>query len=192
AHSLRRALGEASRAGRGTGITLGRLSPDDVNELVRASGADASELGPMFFEESAGVPFFLTEYLAAVRADPSDEGIPAGVRDLLASRVGAVGGEPGQVLVAAAVIGRPFDADVVRTASGRGAEGVAAALDELVARGLLSVAGEAYDFTHPKLREYVYDSATPARRRLLHGRAADAFARASRRPPELAALAAQH
>src|SRR5581483_3978944 len=53
-------------------------------------------------------------------------------------------------------------------------------------------AGDHYDFTHPKLRDYAYDSATHARRRLVHARTGAAFARRERRHPELAAVAAQH
>jgi tetratricopeptide (TPR) repeat protein len=183
-------LGEAGRAGRGTGITLGRLSVSNVGELVRASGADA--LATTLWEESAGVPFFLTEYLTAVLHDPSAAQLPAGVRDLLASRVGDVSRTAAQVMTAAAVIGRPFDPEIVRETSGRSREEVASALDELSEHGLVVFADDAYDFTHPKLREYVYGAATLARRRLLHGRAAVTFLRDTRRHPDSAALAAHH
>ena len=191
AHPLRRTFGEASRDGRATGITLGRLTADDVADLVRASGADAGALSESLYKESAGVPFFLTEYLATIGVSGSG-GLPAGVRDLLASRVAALSGMAGQVLTAAAVIGRPFDPDLVRDASGRSPDEVASALDELVAHGLVAPAGSDYDFTHPKLREYAYESATHARRRLVHARVGAAFARAARRIPSAAGFAAMH
>jgi len=189
AHPLRRSYAQAGRDGRAAGITLGRLSPEDVAELVRASGADV-DTG--LFEESAGVPFFVTEYLAALRAGGDEARLPSGVRDLLASRVEGLSRTAKQVLTAAAVIGRPFEPDVARAASGRSPEETAAAIDELVAHGLLAAADDHYDFTHPKLREYAYDSATHARRRLVHGRTGAAFARGVRRHPVLAAVAAQH
>jgi tetratricopeptide (TPR) repeat protein len=189
AHPLRRSFGEARRDGRATGITLGRLSPDDVRDLVRAAGAKDA-VSASLFEESAGVPFFLTEYLATMGT--TDSGLPAGVRDLLASRVSALSGMAAQVLTASAVIGRPFDPDLVRDASGRSPEEVAAALDELAAHGLVAASDGEYDFTHPKLREYSYASATHARRRLVHARVGASSARAARRHPELAAVAALH
>ena len=189
AHALRRSFAQASRDGRATGITLGRLSAGDVAELVRASGA---EIDVALFEESAGVPFFVTEYLAAVRTGGDDARLPAGVRDLLASRVEGLSRTAKQLLNAAAVIGRPFEPDIVRDASGRSPDETAAAIDELVTHGLLAATGEHYDFTHPKLREYAYDSATHARRRLVHARTGAAYARRVRRRPELAAVAAQH
>jgi tetratricopeptide (TPR) repeat protein len=114
------------------------------------------------------------------------------VRDLLASRIQSVSPAAGQVLTAAAVIGRAFDTRSVREASGRSDEEVVASLDELTAHALLAETADHYDFTHPKLREYVYESTTLGRRRLLHGRVARATERGSKRRPELAAIAAQH
>jgi tetratricopeptide (TPR) repeat protein len=67
-------------------------------------------------------------------------------------------------------------------------------MEGLVAHGLVrEVAGgePAYDFTHEKLRALVYDGVGPARRRLLHGRVAQALGR-SGRSDEAAALMAQH
>jgi tetratricopeptide (TPR) repeat protein len=99
-----------------------------------------------------------------------------------------------QVLGAAAVIGRSFDLDTVREASGRGDEESVAALEELTAQGLvreLAGAEPAYDFSHQKLRALVYDGISLARRRLLHRRAAGAIARRGQ-DGEGAALVAQH
>jgi DNA-binding SARP family transcriptional activator len=188
AHPLRRAFAAASRDARATGMTLARLSQQDVTDLLRASGGDA-DMSRTLFEESAGVPFFVTEYLSAVG---TGDALPSGVRDLLASRVERVGRSAAQVLAAAAVVGRPFDLELVRAASGRSPDETAAAVDDLVAHGLLAAVGDLYDFTHPKLRDYAYESATHARRRLVHGRAGAAFARRARRRPDLAAIAARH
>lgn len=189
ANPLRRMLSDAMRAGTATGISLGRLSLPDVKDLLRATG-ERDELATTLFEETAGVPFFLAEYIRAGAIQPGT--LPPGVRDLLESRLDSVSRGAVQVLTAAAVIGRAFAPDVVRETSGRSDEEVAVGLDELVAHGLVAESGGAYDFSHPKLREYVYESATLARRRLLHGRAAEALARGARRRPELAALAAHH
>ncbi len=81
------------------------------------------------------------------------------------------------MLETAAVLGRTFDFEVVRAASGRGDDEVTDALDELVARGLVRELGDAYDFTHGKLRELVYEQTGRARRRLLHRRVAEALLR---------------
>jgi DNA-binding SARP family transcriptional activator/tetratricopeptide (TPR) repeat protein len=185
AHALRRMLADAERVGLATGIILQRLTEQDVDELVRLTGTDDG-IAATLFAETAGVPFFLSEYIK------SGERLPSGVRDLLASRVANVSAAASQVLTAAAVIGRAFDPRTVREASGRSEDEVVGALDELVASGLLAETGDAYDVTHPKLREFVYEDASLGRRRLLHARIAKALVRASRRRPELHALVAQH
>ena len=184
AHPLRRTLADANRLRLATPITLERLTVDDVRTLA----GDAQELTDTLYVETAGVPFFIVEYLHS----GSRGALPSGVRDLLASRVGAVGKGAAQILAAAAVIGRAFDPRAVREASGRNEAEITSALEELAEAGLVVESDDRYDFSHPKLREYVYGDLTLVRRRLLHGRTAKAFARQSRRAPELAALAALH
>jgi DNA-binding SARP family transcriptional activator/tetratricopeptide (TPR) repeat protein len=187
-HALRRMLASEQRASSAAAVSLGRLERADVASLVRL--VDASDaLGATLYDETAGVPFFVAEYL---RGDGSDEPMPTGVRDLLASRVERVGRGASQVLSAAAVLGRAFDPSTVRETSGRTDEEVAAALDELTALNLIAESDDRYDFTHPKLRSYVYEATTLGRRRILHARAAKALMRRARRHPELVALGAHH
>ena len=98
-----------------------------------------------------------------------------------------------QVLGAAATIGRSFDLDTVRQASGRSDEETVGALEELVAHGVVREVPGAeprYDFSHQKLRALVYDQTGLARRRLLHGRVAAAMS--SHPGRENTALVAQH
>jgi DNA-binding SARP family transcriptional activator len=188
-HRLRGLLAEARRSGRAAVLKLGRLDPEAVRELVgRTLGEeDSGALAPRLGGETEGLPLFLTEYLAAVtngELDPRSEAwaLPGGVHDLLRGRLAAVGETAGQVLAAAAVVGRSFDFDTVREASGRGEEETLLALEELVGRRLIleshdpQPGGPTYDFDHDKLRTLVYEETGLARRRLLHRRAAAALA----------------
>jgi tetratricopeptide (TPR) repeat protein len=95
------------------------------------------------------------------------------VREAVESRLDAVSETATQVLSAAAVIGRTFDVDTVRAASGRSGDEVAGALEELCARGLIVERDAAYDFGHERVRATVDERAGLARRRLLNGRVAD-------------------
>ena len=130
----------------------------------------------------------MLEYLAAVGEDGELPALlPGGARDLLAARVRGVGDAARQVLATAAVLGRSFDVDTVRAASGRSDEEAVAALEELAARGLVhEVAGDVYDFGHGLVRDLVYEQTSLARRRLLHRRVGEALAAAARgrRPQE--------
>ena len=103
-----------------------------------------------------------------------------------------------QLLTAAAVIGRSFDFDTLREASGRSEEETVTALEELHTMRLIrevqngtSEQALIYDFNHEKLRELVYEETSLARRRLLHRRIAEALVSRAHDPRESGALAGQ-
>jgi tetratricopeptide (TPR) repeat protein len=146
--------------------------------------------------ETRGLPMLVREYIEALRSagDSAEEGAqgleqadwwpPASVRDLLRARLQTVSEPTRQMLTAAAVLGSDNDADLLRAVSGRGEDEIVEAIDEALARSLLTeipppAAGQApsYGFPYEALRRTAYESATLARRRLLHGRAADILTR---------------
>ena len=187
-HRLRRLAAEARRTGHGHLLELGRLDAAEVAELVGAVAPDRAGAAGLLHERTEGLPFLVLEYLAAVAGDGELPALPpGGARDLLAARVRGVGDTARQVLAAAAVLGRSFDVDTARAASGRSDEEAVAALEELAARGLVhEVAGDVYDFGHGLVRDLVYAQTSLARRRLLHRRVGEALAAAARgrRPKE--------
>ena len=176
AHPARRILAEAVREGLGGTIGLDRLAPGDVEELAAFAGAPAALAGRLF-EETGGLPFFVVEYLDARTGDDVALALPPGVRGLLESRLAATSEVGGQMLAAAAVIGRRFDVDLIREVSGRSDEEVVTALEELAGRGILAETdGASYGFRHEQARQVAYELASAGRRRLLHRRAGDALA----------------
>lgn len=199
-HRARAIAAESHRAGAATTLLLPRLGSDAVDALVRHAGQ--GRLSHQLFQETEGLPFFVVEYLAALAnagdAAPADWAVPRGVRDLLHARLAAISETGVQVLATAAVIGRSFDYDTVHAASGRDEEETIAALEHLLARGLiheLPAELPSYDFYHEKLRALVYGEITLARRRLLHRRVAAALESRARSAAERDALAgrlAQH
>jgi DNA-binding SARP family transcriptional activator len=197
-HRLRRLAGEAQRAGSGTVLRLARLGEPEVAELVLAVAPDRAGQAAWLYQESEGLPFFLAEYLAIAPGGAGGATLPRGVRELLRAKLEPVSEAGRQLLATAAVIGRSFDFDTVRVASGRSEEETVAALEELTERGLVHELREAselpvvaYDFSHERIRALVYEETSLARRRLLHRRVAEALAgRAHGRSP--AASVARH
>ncbi|MEO7230289.1 MAG: AAA family ATPase, partial [Candidatus Limnocylindrales bacterium] len=166
-------------------VTLGRLGRMEVETLARAAlGARATdEVVDALFADSEGLPL----YVAEVLADPAAAGGLApghirGIDALIRSRFASTSEVARQVASAAAVIGRSFDLETVRLASGRGEEEAVAALEELTRRGLVREVAPAdgtsirYDFTHARLRDVAYTDLGLARRSLLHRRVADSLA----------------
>jgi predicted ATPase/DNA-binding SARP family transcriptional activator len=201
-HTLRRILAEAERDGRGMSTRLARLDEVAVRELVARLRPTSSPPPDGFverlFHETEGLPFFVVTYLAALegnhRVPDLEWTLPASGRDFLRARLTSLSDTAHQLLSAASVIGRSFDFDTARLASGRSEEETLTALDELLARGvIIEVAGAThvvaetdrsllrYDFSHEKLRSVVYDDTSLARRRLLHRRVAEALVALSHR-----------
>ncbi len=196
-HRLRRLTTELSRSQAATVTTLGRLDEAQVGLLVRSSDQEsAPELEHRIYIESEGLPLFVAEYLATMAAGgrPAEGPVPREMRDLVEARVSELTATARQLLETAAVTGRSFSFETVRSASGRGDEEAMDGLDELVARGLvreLAAADPTYDFTHEKLRALVYEQTGRARRRLLHRRVAEALLRTGKGAAG-ASTAAQH
>src|SRR6185312_844867 len=122
------------------------------------------KLAERLYEETEGLPFFLVEYLTAMAKGILSAGndswsLPGGVRDRLDSRLMDVSEVGWQLLSTAAVIGRSFDFDTLREASGRSEEETITALEDLIAQGLIEEVHDNsgpgslnYDFCHEKLR----------------------------------------
>jgi DNA-binding SARP family transcriptional activator/tetratricopeptide (TPR) repeat protein len=198
---LRTALSEAEDQSMGEMIEPGLLGPEAIGALLNLDGMPPVEVGQLM-AETRGLPMLVREYIEALRSagDSAEEGAqgleqadwwpPASVRDLLRARLQTVSEPTRQMLTAAAVLSSDNDADLLRAVSGRGEDEIVEAIDEALARSLLTeipppAAGQApsYGFPYEALRRTAYESATLARRRLLHGRAADILTRRYERDP---------
>ena len=209
---LRTALSEAEDQSMGEMIEPGLLGPAAIATLLDLDGMPQVKVDRLM-AETRGLPMLVREYIEALRSagDSAEEGArgleqadwwpPASVRDLLRARLQAVSEPTRQMLTAAAVLGSDNDADLLRAVSGRGEDEIVEAIDEALARSLLTeipppAAGQApsYGFPYEALRRTAYESATLARRRLLHGRAADILTRRYERDPATtrAATVADH
>ena len=191
---LHAAVTEAGEAGRARTVAPRLLSADEVAEVLRAAGLPQPDV-PRMLTETRGLPMLVREYAEALRAAGQQAGgeawsPPDSVRGMLGRRLRSASEPAAQMLSTAAVLGSGCDTDLLRAVSGRGEAETVEALDEAVARFLLIEVPPArgsgapcYDFPYEALRRVAYESASLARRRLLHGRAADALAARYERDP---------
>ena len=201
---LASALTEAAEAGRARTVAPRLLRADEVAEVLRAAGLPRPDVARML-AETRGLPMLVREYAEALRAaggpdaaaaDAEGWSPPESVRGMLSRRLRSAGEPAAQMLSTAAVLGSGCDADLLRAVSGRGEAETVEALDEAVGRFLLvelppsgGHGAPAYDFPYEALRRVAYESASLARRRLLHGRAADALGARYERDPAAARAA---
>lgn len=200
-HGLSRLLAESERSKVLAVLRLSRLGRSSVEELLRLSTpapkatqtAEApnsglpNDLGQRLYDETEGVPLLLREYLTAIMTgavDASDPRwkVPGGARAMLTTRLNATSDPARHVLTVGATIGRSFDLDTLQAVSDRDEETTVAALEELIARGLIREVPDhrddgtpIYDFNHEKIRTLVYGEMTIARRQFLHRRIAEAL-----------------
>jgi tetratricopeptide (TPR) repeat protein len=114
------------------------------------------------------------------------------VREAILARASHLTAAARQVLEAAAVLDPLLDDALLQQTSARSAGETIDALDELLAQQFLQIdpaAPAALAFPHRLLAQAVSDALTPWRRRLLHGRAAEALARVQ---PHNAAMLAKY
>lgn len=191
-------VSESQRAGRGRLLTLTRWTAEEITQLVLAANLFLEPgVTTRLFQETEGLPFFVTEFLTA-GTNRQDWDVPASVRALLHARLTSVDETSRQLLATAAIIGRSFDFDILRAVSGRGEDEAVACLERLLAQGLIAEVraedsrhGASYDFYHDQLRRLVLEETSLVRQRLLHRRVADALVDRARRPAARDTLAGQ-
>jgi predicted ATPase len=182
------------------------LSQEETAELVGQPGT-----GPLVRDlqrRTQGNPLFLKELLRhpanRIERDgltsgpaatlPDAGGAPAGIRDLVAQRVGRLAGDTRAIFDAAAVLGEGFElADVARLV-GRRADAIDDEIDTLQKQGFFlpvehSILGR--QFTHPVVREAALTLLPPRRSQELHDKAIKCLEGAggdekTRRLPQLA------
>jgi DNA-binding CsgD family transcriptional regulator len=192
-HPLRPLLAELARLPGVLSLSLRPLADAAIAEHLSALAGhpiDAAAIGRMI-ERAEGNPYYAEELLAA---SASGTMLPAGLADLLLSRVERLSEPARVVLRAAAVTGRRADDELVRLASGLVGAEYDKAVREAVAHQLLVPYGErGYAFRHALLREAVYGDLMPGERTRLHSRLADLLSDETRlAEPGTAAELARH
>ena len=200
-------------------LALAPLAPAAAGALLdELLGTDSTlaALRARIHERTAGNPFFIEEVVQALLSDGTLERqatgvsasrpvtairIPDTVHAVLAARIDQLDAGDKAVLQAAAVIGKVFDAVVLRRVLAELAEGVSgepvAALQRLGDAGLIvdqaAYGDERFAFRHPLTQEVAYRSQLGARRELVHRAVASVLHELhADKLDEVAALLAHH
>jgi tetratricopeptide (TPR) repeat protein len=201
---------ELARLGLLEEVSLEDLSQSEVLDLIRhVSGQSqrAEQLSQRLYQETGGNPFFLLETLRAIAEaeagrqagtgwditgnesslDCPELPLPNTVCEAIRARLGYLSPQARQMLEAGAVLGRRFSFELACVTSGRRQRETIEALDELLARYILTEAKRGYQFKHDLFRKVVYRDLSCGRRLLLHRRAGEALRKL--RPDDVASLA---
>ena len=163
-------------------ILLPRLDLTHTEQVVRDFvQAPSRRLVELVHHRSGGVPLLVEELAAAAvhgHLDADATYVPETLAEAIGQRFAALSAPSRDAAVAAAVIGRSFDLDLLAEVEGCSAEEAAAGLDELVDLHFVQEESAGwFEFRHALIRDAIEASAPLARRRELHGRVAEAARR---------------
>jgi tetratricopeptide (TPR) repeat protein len=170
-HPLMQLVGQLSSSVHS--IHLGGLRQHEVGALVAqlADGPPPDErLVRAVHERTGGNPLFVREVLRLL--DSTHDGgaaVPDSVREVVQRRLRRLSAPCRELLAAASVVGAEFTVAWLSPALRQPARELRAAIDEAVEARLLETAGDVrYRFSHALVREVLYSSLPPHRRRDLH------------------------
>jgi hypothetical protein len=188
-HPLSALLLALRRDGILTELSLGPLDAPETLALATAVAGQplTPEQGADLYQETEGNPLFVVETVRAKGNDWSQasqpqatsatrQTLPPKVHAVLQARLAQLSPAARDLASLAATIGRAFSFAVLAQASAQDDDALVRTLDELWQRRIVRErGGDAYDFTHDKLREVAYTSLSAARRHLLHRAVAQAL-----------------
>ncbi|MCB0968049.1 MAG: AAA family ATPase [Ilumatobacter sp.] len=187
------AFGEIGRLIGLVDVSLRPFAADEIETLL-SGGLCAPvdrRVAAALHLRTGGLPLYAAEIArtASLRGDVDLDDVPVAIREWILQRMTLLDAPLVDVLRAAAVLGQAVDPRLLTTMTGRPASEIAAALDELVANGLLVIDpdGTTVSFSHALTRDIVDDSVGPMAQRLAHVAAGEAVA--SSRPQQSARIA---
>lgn len=191
---LREALADFDRADAQRFELRGFDDADLADLVVAEAGAVLPEVTARLRDDSAGNPLYATQLLrhwvesgqlAAERVGPRE--VPPSLRDVVWSRVRALGVEASDILSASSVLGTELAVDLLPTLVGIEQTAVDDALDAAIEARLLlpfDASTKTIRFAHALVADALYAELQPLRRRRLHERAARALAAGGAAPSQ--------
>ncbi len=185
-------------------LRLVGLDTNELNDLVTANGRNGDtpepeQLVDALRAQTAGNPLYASQLIrhwTETGFDRDPNTLPPSLRDIVWSRVNALGEDATEVLTAAAVLGPDFYEDVLFDMVGLSEAVVIETLDTAVRGGLLFDAGSvrrSLQFVHALVANALYADLGPSRRAHLHGLAARALEKSvDELPPNLVVQLARH
>lgn len=162
-------------------IPLQRFSESETSLLAQQilQTKPTSQIIETLHRQTEGLPLFIVELTRA--GLPTGGNAPASLPDrlqaALAERLSTLTPLARATAEMSSAIGRDFSAPLLAHVADLNESDLLAVLDELWARHILREGERGnYDFSHDKLREYIYLALTPARRQTIHRRVAKALA----------------
>jgi DNA-binding SARP family transcriptional activator/predicted ATPase len=152
-----------------TGVSLGPLGPEAVNQLAAEAGQ--GELAGRILQRTGGHTLFVVEVLRALTGGGT--GVPESLRSAVQARVRRTGPAAEALLRAAAVLGATVDPIELAGLLDLSPATALELCDQALAARLLVVSGRDFEFANDLIREALYATTPEPTRLAYHRRAAD-------------------
>jgi DNA-binding SARP family transcriptional activator len=165
-------------------IELHRLARDDSIQLIEQTTQRAhqhtidTDTAAAIYQYTEGNPLFLVETVRLGQTLPENLLAASGrIQAVLLRRLDQLSQGTREMTALAATIGREFNLPVLRQASAESDEQLVTVIDELLRSFIIQeISPDTFDFTHDLLRQAALSGLSMAHRRLLHRKAAEAYA----------------
>jgi class 3 adenylate cyclase len=159
-----------------TTLAIGRLTKQQIRELIESMLADVSDqLADRIAERTDGVPLFVEELTRSIlesgKAASLNVEIPDSLHGSLMARLDRLTAAAKEVAQIASVIGREFDRGLLSKVAGLDDRALDGALHQLMSTQLVVVGGvvrDALNFRHALIQDTAYQSLLSRRRRHYH------------------------
>lgn len=161
-------------------LHLRRFGPAQVGDLIDSlTGRPPDpEMVASIIEKTDGIPLFVEELTRAITQTGDLRNVPSSLKGTLMARLDAVSPGAKQVALAASVIGREFEPDLLLETMSLGPADLRTHLDELSRDGLIFESGHHkghFVFRHALIRDTAYQSMLSATRKVQHAQVARAL-----------------
>jgi tetratricopeptide (TPR) repeat protein len=185
-------------------IALAGLAREEVGRLIEAmtGGPPPAGAAEALHARTGGNPLYTSEFLrlrsarGQADADVASAPLPSGVRGIIRQRLATLPAGCQQLLSLAAVLGKEFELDALAGLARQGSEALLDALAPAFAAGILVPSRDhplGQTFSHPLVRDSLYEDLSPSTRGELHQRAAESLrARPSSGEEPLEAIAGHY
>ncbi|SET82545.1 DNA-binding transcriptional activator of the SARP family [Natronincola peptidivorans] len=158
-------------------ITLRRFTNKEVGEFIQLSlpKLSISDEGlKEIYEDTEGNTFFLVEYINSIQGSDTWGRISSKTQDILKSRFIDITEEGIKILNLLSLFFHRVPIDILWDITGKDAVEIMDILEEIQRKGIIREIVESdkvsVEFTHHKLREFIYNRQSFTRRKLLHNK----------------------
>lgn len=158
-------------------VELSRFTQKEVNDFISKALPDlkiTSYLKDRIFKETEGNTFFLIEYLNSINNKRQGKIMTSKMKDVLRSRYIGISDEGMKFLNIASMFFDRVSLSTLNQLTNKKDIEILDIMDEIIKRSIVSEIDDDnnifYEFTHQKLREFIYMQISQGKRRIIHNK----------------------